>query len=80
LSPSSPHCATCILTNGRAPTSYTIEKHALSCLFLDGQVLPIGRYARPEEALAAAICHMKSNEEVRCPLRPAVWPSKAIKN
>jgi hypothetical protein len=28
--------------NGGAPTTYTIEKHALWCLFLDGKALPIG--------------------------------------
>jgi hypothetical protein len=48
------------VTRGGAPTPYTIEKHALWCLFLDGQALPIGRYARLEEALAAAVSHMGS--------------------
>ena len=47
------------LTRGGAPTSYTIVKHALWCLFLEGQALPIGRYARLEEALAVAVTHMQ---------------------
>lgn len=38
-----------------AHTPYTIEKHAPWCLFLDGNALPIGRYARVEEALAPLI-------------------------
>jgi hypothetical protein len=46
------------VTRGGAPTPYTIEKHALWCLFLHGKALPIGRYARMEEALAAAVSHM----------------------
>jgi hypothetical protein len=45
------------VTYGGAPTPYRIEKHALWCVFVSGQVLPIGRYARLEEALAAAISH-----------------------
>jgi hypothetical protein len=45
------------VTNGGAPTPYTIEKHVW-CLFLDGQALPIGRYPGLEEALAAAVGHM----------------------
>jgi hypothetical protein len=45
---------------GGAPTPYTIEKHALWRLFVDGKSLPIGRYARLEEALAAAMGHMRS--------------------
>jgi hypothetical protein len=35
-SPSSRRGASYTVTNGGAPTSYTIEKHALWCLFLDG--------------------------------------------
>jgi hypothetical protein len=46
------------VTRGGTSTPYTIEKHALWCVFLDGQAPPIGRYARLEEALAAAISHM----------------------
>jgi hypothetical protein len=57
LSPSSRRGASYNVTYGGAPTTYRIEKHALWCVFLDGQVLPIGRYARLEEALAAAISH-----------------------
>jgi hypothetical protein len=60
LSPSSRRGASYPVTSGGAPTPYTIEKHALWCLFLDGKALPIGRYARLEEALAAAISHMGS--------------------
>jgi hypothetical protein len=30
----------------------------LWCLFLDGQALPLGRYARLDEVLAAAVSHM----------------------
>jgi hypothetical protein len=56
-SPLSRRGASYTVTKGGAPTSYTIEKHALWCLFLNGQALPIGRYARLE-ALAAAISHM----------------------
>ena len=58
LSPSSRRGVYAV-TCGGEPTPYTIEKRALWCLFLDGQALPIGRYARLEEALAAAISHMK---------------------
>jgi len=58
LSPSSRRGAYTV-TRGGSSTPYKIEKHALWCLFLDGQVLPIGRYARLEEAFAAAISHMK---------------------
>jgi len=58
LSPLSRRGASHTVINGGAPTPYTIEKHALWCLFLDGQALPIGRYARLEDALAAAISHM----------------------
>ena len=47
------------VTRGDAYTPYTIEKHGLWCVFVDGQALPIGRYARLEEALSAAISHMK---------------------
>jgi hypothetical protein len=57
LSPSSPRGVYSV-TCGGAPTAYSIEKHSLWCLFLDGQALPIGRYARLEEALAAAISHI----------------------
>jgi hypothetical protein len=57
LSPSSPRGVYAV-TRGGAPTPYTIEKHSLWCLFLDGQALPIGRYARLEVAFAAAISHM----------------------
>jgi hypothetical protein len=60
LSPLSRRGASYTVINGDAPTPYTIEKHALWCLFLDGKALPIGRYARLEEALAAAISHMGS--------------------
>ena len=59
LSPSSRRGVYAV-TRGGASTPYTTEKHALWCLFLDGQALPIGRYARLEEALAAAMSHMKS--------------------
>jgi hypothetical protein len=45
------------VTYGGTPTPYRIEEHALWCVFLDGQVLLIGRYARLEEALAVAISH-----------------------
>ena len=47
------------VTRGGASTPYTIEKHALRCLFLDGKALPIGRYAGLEEALATAVSRMK---------------------
>jgi hypothetical protein len=57
LLPSSRRGASYTLTYGGAPTPYRIEKHALWCVFLDGRTLPIGRYARLEEALAAAISH-----------------------
>jgi hypothetical protein len=53
------------VTCGGAPTAYSIEKHSLWCLFVEGQALPIGRYARLEDALAAAISHMRS--DVRSP-------------
>jgi len=66
LSPSSRRGASYTVTNGGAPTPYTIEKHALWCVFLDGQALPIGRYARLEEALAAAVSHMQ-HETTRPP-------------
>ena len=46
------------VTRDGASTPYTIEKHALWCVFLDGQVPLIGRYARLEEALAAAVSHI----------------------
>ena len=46
------------VTRAGASTPYTIEKHALWCLFPDGQAPPIGRYARLEEALSAAISHI----------------------
>ena len=62
LSPSSRRGVYAV-TRGGAPTPYTIEKHALWCLFLDGQALPIGRYARLEEALAAAISHMRRGSQ-----------------
>jgi len=52
------------VTYGGAPTPYWIEKHSLWCVFLDGQALPIGRYARLEEALAAAVSHMKHGKYV----------------
>jgi hypothetical protein len=58
LSPSSRRSAYTV-TRGGASTPYTIEKHALWCLFQNGKALPVGRYARLEEALAAAISHMK---------------------
>jgi hypothetical protein len=46
-----------------APTPYTIEKHALWCLFLAGKALPVGRYARLEEALAATVSHMRQGSQ-----------------
>ena len=58
LSPSSRRGVYSVLRGG-ASTSYTIEKHALWCVFIDGQALPVGRYARLEEALAAAVSHMR---------------------
>ena len=58
LSPSSPRGVYAV-TRGGAPTPYTIEKHALWCLFLAGKALPVGRYARLEEALAVAVTHMQ---------------------
>jgi hypothetical protein len=58
LSPSSRRGVYSVIRGG-APTSYTIEKHSLWCLFLDKNGLPIGRYARLEEALAAAVSHME---------------------
>jgi hypothetical protein len=64
LSPSSRRGASYSVTNGGAPTPYSIEKHALWCLLIEGQVLPIGRYASLEEALAAAISHMKHGKYV----------------
>jgi hypothetical protein len=42
LSPSPRRGASYTVINGGALTPYTIEKHALWCLFLDGQALPIG--------------------------------------
>ena len=57
LSPSSRRGIYSVIHSG-ASTRYTIEKHALWCLFLDGKALPIGRYARLEEALAAAVSHI----------------------
>jgi hypothetical protein len=65
LSPTSRRGASYTVTYGGAPTPYTIEKHALWCLFLDGEALPIGRYARLEEALAAAISHMSQADHRR---------------
>ena len=47
------------MTYGGAPTPYRIEEHALWCVFLDGQALLLGRYARLEEALAVAVTHMQ---------------------
>ena len=58
LSPSSRRGVYSVIRDG-ASTPYTIEKHALWCLFLHGKALPIGRYARLEEALAAAVSHMR---------------------
>jgi hypothetical protein len=58
LSPSTRRGASYTVTNGGTPTPYTIEKHALWCVFLNEEALPIGRYARLEEAFAAAISHM----------------------
>ena len=58
LSPSSRRGVYTVIRGG-APTPYTIEKHALWCLFLDAKALPIGRYAKLEDALAAAVSHMK---------------------
>ena len=40
------------------PTGYTIEKQSSGAIFLDGQAPPIGRYARLDKALAAAVGHM----------------------
>jgi hypothetical protein len=65
LSPSSRRSAAYIVTNSGAPTRYSIEKHALWCVFLDGKALPIGRYARLEEALAAAVSHMSYTDRHR---------------
>jgi hypothetical protein len=59
LSPSSRRGASYTVTHHGAFTPYRIEKHALWCVFLDGEAQPIGRYARLEEALAAAISHME---------------------
>jgi hypothetical protein len=42
LSPSSRRGVHAV-TLGGAPTPYTIEKHALWCLFLDGQAMPVAR-------------------------------------
>jgi len=47
------------VTRAGVPTPYTIRKHALWCLFLGGQALPISRYARLEDALAAAVSHIQ---------------------
>jgi len=39
------------------PTGYSVQKFARWCLFREGEPLPLGRYARLNEALAAAVSH-----------------------
>jgi len=53
------------VTRAGASTHYTITKHALWCLLLEGQALPIGRYARLVDALAAAVSHMEHSGRAR---------------
>ena len=62
LSPTARRGASYTVTDNGASTPYTIEKHALWCVFIEGRALPIGRYARLEEALAVAVSHMRHIE------------------
>jgi hypothetical protein len=46
-------------TDSDAQAAHNWRVHPVLCPVLDGKALPIGRYARLEEALASAASHME---------------------